>query len=105
MRYAGMGFRRWLVLMAMGAIFATSHEARVWGQATTRPAGMITEVAEGSRYLFEDKLKPGMKGYGLTVMHAGKIDRFDVEIIDVVKNFMPGTNVILVRCSGLGLEH
>jgi hypothetical protein len=45
-----------------------------------------------------------MKGYGLTVMHGGKIEKFNVEIIDVVRNFTAGTNAILVRCSGLGLE-
>jgi hypothetical protein len=55
--------------------------------------------------MFEDQIKPGMKGYGLTVMHGNKIERFDFEVIDVMKNFMPGNNAILIKCSGLGLEH
>ncbi|MGN6367801.1 MAG: SpoIVB peptidase S55 domain-containing protein [Phycisphaerae bacterium] len=73
---------------------------------TTAPAAdVMPENPDPGRYLFEDQLRPGMKGYGLTVMHGGKIERFDVEIVDVVRNFTPGNNAILVRCSGLGLEH
>src|SRR5271170_293371 len=73
---------------------------------TTQPASDAIGInPDPSRYLFEDQLSPGMKGYGLTVMHGGKIEKFDVEIIDVVRDFSPGNNAILVRCSGLGLEH
>ena len=56
------------------------------------------------KYLFENKLKPGMTGYGLTVMHGTKIQKFRVKIVDVMSNFQPDMNVILVRCSGLGLS-
>ncbi|HUO10927.1 MAG TPA: SpoIVB peptidase S55 domain-containing protein [Phycisphaerae bacterium] len=73
--------------------------------STAPAADALSPNPDPSRYLFEDQLLPGMKGYGLTVMHGGKIEKFDVEIIDVVRNFSPGNNAILVRCSGLGLEH
>jgi len=72
--------------------------------AMTQPATDMTNP-DPSRYLFEDQIKPGMKGYGLTVMHGGKIEKFDIEVIDVLKNFSAGQNGILVKCSGLGLEH
>ncbi len=55
--------------------------------------------------MFENQLKPGMVGYGLTVMHGADIQKFHVKIIDVVKDFGPDMNVILVRCWGLGLRH
>ncbi len=55
--------------------------------------------------MFENQLKPGMTGYGLTVMHGADIQKFHVKIIDVVKDFGPDMNVILVRCWGLGLRH
>ncbi len=55
-------------------------------------------------YLYENKLKPGMVGYGLTVMHGAQIQKFHVRILDVIKNFGPSMNVILVKCWGLGLR-
>jgi hypothetical protein len=42
-------------------------------------------------------LKPGMKGYGLTVFEGTEPGRFDVEIIDVLKNFRPRQDLILVK--------
>ena len=45
-----------------------------------------------------------MIGYGLTVMRGAKIQKFKVKIIDVIKDFQPDMNVILVRCYGLGLQ-
>jgi len=43
-----------------------------------------------------------MKGYGLTVFKGTKIERFDVEIIDVLKNsyMANGRDLILVRMKG-----
>ena len=55
--------------------------------------------------MYENQLRPGMTGYGLTVMHGADIQKFQVKIIDVVKDFGPDMNVIIVRCWGLGLRH
>ena len=51
------------------------------------------------------EVKPGMKGYGLSVFRGTKIERFDAEVISVLRNFTPKMNVILVRLSGQNLEH
>src|SRR5688572_10445640 len=62
--------------------------------------------ADNSRYMTPDELRPGMKGYGRTVMSGSKIERFDVEIIAVMRNaYYAKQDVILVRCAGLNLEH
>ncbi len=45
------------------------------------------------------EIKPGMKGYGLTVFKGTMPERFDVEVVDVVPNFMLRQNIILIRCS------
>jgi hypothetical protein len=50
-------------------------------------------------------VRPGMKGYGLSVFSGTKIERFDVEVIDVVKDFNPKYDAILIRCKGEFLEH
>lgn len=42
-------------------------------------------------------VKPGMKGYGLTVFRGTQPERFDVEVIDVTTNFRPGQDLILIR--------
>jgi hypothetical protein len=38
-----------------------------------------------------------MKGYGLTVFRGTEPERFDVEVIDVLRNFQPDQDLILVR--------
>lgn len=61
---------------------------------------------DSSRYMSPDELRPGMKGYGRTIMSGTKIETFNVEIISVMKNsFYAKQDVILARCSGLNLEH
>jgi hypothetical protein len=44
-----------------------------------------------------DKIKKGMKGYGLTVFEGTKPEKFDVEVIDVLRNFRPHQELILVK--------
>jgi hypothetical protein len=43
------------------------------------------------------QIRPGMKGYGLSVFRGTQPERFDVEVIDVLKNFRPDQDLILVR--------
>jgi hypothetical protein len=52
-----------------------------------------------------DKVEPGMKGYGLSVFRGTAIERFNVEVVSVLKNFSAKQDVILVRMSGQNLEH
>jgi hypothetical protein len=47
-----------------------------------------------------DDIRPGMTGYGLTVFHGTKIDTFNVEIIDIMKDHVPKGDLILARLSG-----
>lgn len=42
-------------------------------------------------------VKPGMKGHGLTVFSGTTPERFDVEIISVLKNFRPSQDLILIK--------
>ena len=51
------------------------------------------------------EIKPDMKGYGLTVMRGTKVERFKVKFIGVLHNKLPQQDMIMIRCSGLGLEH
>jgi hypothetical protein len=44
-----------------------------------------------------NELKPGMKGYGLTVFEGTRPQKFDVEVIDVLNNFRPRQDLILIK--------
>lgn len=50
------------------------------------------------------KLQKGMKGYGLTVFEGTKPERFDVEVIDVLRDFRPRQELLLVKTSHPRLE-
>ncbi|BBB31703.1 conserved hypothetical protein [Thermotomaculum hydrothermale] len=51
-------------------------------------------------FIYSRQLKPGMKGYGLTVFQGDKIEKFKVDILGVLKNMVPGENRVLIRCEG-----
>ena len=51
-----------------------------------------------------DQIKKGMKGYGLTVFEGTKPEKFDVEVIDVLRNFRPRQELILVKTTHPRLE-
>src|SRR5260370_30815301 len=48
-----------------------------------------------------DDVRPGLKGFGRTVMKGTKVETFDVEVLGVLKNTSPGRDIILCRLSGL----
>src|SRR5712671_1067824 len=60
--------------------------------------------ARAADALRPEQLKPGMKGYGLSVFKGTKPERFDVEIIGVLRNALPKQDMILIRLSGQDLE-
>ncbi|HEY3123363.1 MAG TPA: SpoIVB peptidase S55 domain-containing protein [Thermoanaerobaculia bacterium] len=62
-------------------------------------------AAQSFDILPQEKVVAGMKGYGVTDMGDGKgIQRFDVEILGLLKRYAPGQDLILGRVSGIGLE-
>lgn len=57
------------------------------------------------RHMLVAEVQPGMKGYGLSVFSGSKIERFDVEVISILRNFTPRQDVVLIRAAGANLEH
>jgi hypothetical protein len=43
------------------------------------------------------EIKEGMKGYGLSVFHGTVPERFDVEVIGVLHNFLPAQELVLIK--------
>ncbi|HYP89763.1 MAG TPA: SpoIVB peptidase S55 domain-containing protein [Polyangiaceae bacterium] len=63
------------------------------GGATSRPDTMPVS-----------QIHRGMKGYGLTVFEGTRPERFDVEVIDVLKNFRPRQDLVLIKTKHPRLE-
>lgn len=58
----------------------------------------IGQVRQPSiRTIGVEEIRPGMRGYGLTVFRGTRPERFDVEVIDVLHNFRPDQDLILIR--------
>src|SRR5262249_10126243 len=50
-------------------------------------------------------VRPGMKGFGRTVMKGTKVEKFDAEVLGVLRNTSPGRDLVLCRLSGLNLDY
>jgi hypothetical protein len=83
-----------LVLAALGLLASVPGlKSAQAGAATSRPDTMPVS-----------QIHRGMKGYGLTVFEGTRPERFDVEVIDVLKNFRPRQDLILVKTKHPRLE-
>ena len=58
-----------------------------------------------ARHMKVSEVRPGMKGYGLTVFKGSKIVKFDVEVVSVLHNFNPKGDVVLITCNDDYLKH
>jgi hypothetical protein len=67
-------------------------------------ASPIQAEPDPATYWQVDDVRPGLKGFGRTVMKGTKIETFDAEVLGVLKNTSPGRDMILCRLSGLSLE-
>jgi hypothetical protein len=66
----------------------------------------IAQAADARRsdILPLSQVKPGMKGYGLTVFEGTKPERFEVEVIGIQKGFLPRQDLILIKTHHPRLE-
>ncbi len=80
--------------------------AALLGLCATLPEGLARADGKAMRpnIMPVSEIKPGMKGYGLTVFEGTKPERFDVEVIGVLQNFRPRQEVILIKTHHPRLE-
>lgn len=82
------------------ALSAAVAAARVGPDAPGLPSDVPAEIFP------VEKLVAGMKGYGFSDLGGGLgIQRFDVEILGVLKRYAPKQDLVLAKVSGAGLEH
>jgi hypothetical protein len=51
-----------------------------------------------------DEVRTGQKGYGLSVFAGSEPERFEVEVVGVMRDVSPGVSYILGKLTGKGLE-
>src|SRR5437764_341094 len=96
--YAPEVFMKRLLVSLICTILSLSRLS--FADSATRPAGF-----DPQRHMLVSEVRQGMKGYGLSVFRGTKIERFDVEVLSILRNFNPRHDVILVSCKGANLEH
>jgi len=74
--------------LAVGAVFALGVSVPLARGDAGLSARRTIDVSE---------IHEGMKGYGLTVFKGTEPERFDVEVICVIRRFMPGQDLILIK--------
>jgi hypothetical protein len=80
--------------------------AALLGLGLSLPLGLARAdgKSERSNVMPVSQVKRGMKGYGLTVFEGTKPERFDIEVIDVLPNFRPRQELILIKTKHPRLE-
>ena len=70
----------------------------------TFATALLCLPARSAEILPLEGVRAGMKGHGLTVVRGRDVEKFEVEVVGVIRNPAPGRSVIVVSLSGLGLE-
>jgi SpoIVB peptidase S55 len=53
-----------------------------------------------------EQVRPGMQGYAYTIFSGDQVERFDLEVIGIMPNFLgPKQSIILVQLKGPKVEH
>src|SRR5882762_178320 len=62
-------------------------------------------VAQSNETLPLDQVRPGMQGYAYTIFAGDQVEKFDLEVIGVMPNFLgPRQSIILVQLKGPKVE-
>jgi hypothetical protein len=63
-------------------------------------------AADSNEILPLDQVRPGMQGYAYTIFAGDQVEKFDLEVIGVMPNFLgPKQSIILVQLKGPKVEH
>jgi hypothetical protein len=63
----------------------------------TRTQNAIEGVWDPAKYISIDEIRPQMQAYCLTTYKGTEIEKFDLEVLSVVRNIEPGRDAILVQ--------
>src|SRR5689334_14369688 len=70
------------------------------------PLLTLTVSAQSNETLPLSQVRPGMQGYAYTIFAGDQVEKFDLEVIGVMPNFLgPQQSIILVQLKGPKVEH
>jgi hypothetical protein len=66
--------------------------------ATVQPSDnpTATDSIDKTKYITTDEIHPGADAYCLTVLQGDKVEKFDLEVLSIVRNYLPGRDAIIV---------
>lgn len=88
--WAATGRARWQRQLAALAVLALSPSV---------------EARKGTEVMPVSEIRRGMRGHAVTVFHGEASDRFEIEVVDIVSNYLPRQDAILFRATDPRLEH
>ncbi|MBL7153575.1 MAG: hypothetical protein ISS79_07640, partial [Phycisphaerae bacterium] len=92
---------RSLLVLGFCVLLAFGPPRRICPCAESAEKAKDADASSGAwdpaRYIGLDEIKPGMEGYCLTEYGIEGIEKFNLKVIDVVRDFEPGRDVILVQ--------
>jgi SpoIVB peptidase S55 len=99
----------WIHLVAALSAFLVLVPPTLAGTADAQmpaPDSGITDALfrDAQPIISVSEVRRGQTGYGLTVFAGNEPERFDVEVIGVIRNMNPDVSFILARLTGKGLE-
>lgn len=100
--------RRFTVVTAFASCVAlgaglTRDAREAHGQGPKDSASKKTKASD--QIITVDEIEPGMKGYAVTVFFGDKSDRFDIEVVDVIHDYLPDQDAVLFKSDDPRLEH
>src|SRR2546421_8836376 len=95
---------KWSARLTVGLLLLGLLRIVAADPAPPQPASTVPSLFDPARHMRVSEVRPGMKGYGLSVFSGTKIERFDVEVISVLRNFNPKSDAVLIKCRGQNLE-
>jgi hypothetical protein len=81
------------------------HTLGVGALAVLALVGAGDTVAAPVDTMSVDDVRPGMKGYAVTVFSGTDTDRFEIEVIDVIRDYLPRQDAILFHSPDPRMVH
>jgi hypothetical protein len=86
------GKRSWIIATFLTLVFVS-----VAGHTASLPS---ISPEDAKNIMPVSEIRRGMRGYGLTVFHGTKVEKFDLEVLGVLKQMNNGGDLIMVRIGG-----
>src|ERR1700682_3054893 len=92
--------------MSPAPLHLSARILRVLCLALTIAVLPVTASAQSTEILPLEQVRAGMQGYAYTIFAGDQIEKFDLEVIGVMPNFLgPQQSIILVELKGPKVEH